>query len=226
MNEMVMHGLIAGALGLLFGFSLPYFSQKLAEYKWRRKNRVLEADSRFTGLTAMLLCALANGLGWGLCWYFGAATPIPAVLAALIWSLGAVLVVVDLRLRLIPNEVLAVMLLLGIPMEVMLRGLDSLIPCIFAAIVVFVIYGSLGNFMGLYKIGAGDVKLSMVMALTLGFPVLMYSMLAMALSLLAFCGVGLLLRKITLKSMLPFGPFLVPGYWVGLVVHLAIAAYL
>lgn len=42
----------------------------------------------------------------------------------------------------------------------------------------------------------------------------------MAAALLVFCIVGLLLKKITLKSYLPLGPLMVPGYWVGLIVLL------
>ena len=220
MNNLMMFSLVAAAAGLAAGLLLPMLSEKLSAWKCGKKGREFAADPRFTSALTMLACSLVNGLGWGLCWDFGSAAAAPAVLAALIWSLGVVLIVVDLRLRLIPNEVLLWMLILGVPMEVMLRGFGSLFGCVFASMMVFCLFATLGKAMGLYKIGAGDVKLAMVMTMTLGYPTVLTGMLGMAGSLLVFTLGGLLLRKLTLKTMLPLGPFIVPGYWVGLVVLL------
>lgn len=214
--------LIAAALGLAAGLLLPAFSQRLCEYKCKKKNRDLVPDVRFNNWMCLIPCALANGLGWGLCWYFGSAAPIPAILAMLIWSLGVVLIVVDLRLRLIPNEVLLWMLILGVIMQVVLRGFAVMIPNIMISMLVFGLFGMLGNFMGFYKIGAGDAKLAIVMTMSLGYPVILTTLLGFTVSLLVFCLIGLLLRKITLKSYLPLGPFMVPGFWLGLVILLNI----
>ena len=210
--------LIAAALGLAAGLLLPAFSQRLCEYKCKKKNRDLVPDVRFNNWMCLIPCALANGLGWGLCWYFGSAAPIHAILAMLIWSLGVVLIVVDLRLRLIPNEVLLWMLILGVIMQVVLRGFAVMIPNIMISMRVFGLFGMLGNFMGFYKIGAGDAKLAIVMTMSLGYPVILTTLLGFTVSLLVFCLIGLLLRKITLKSYLPLGPFMVPGFWLGLVI--------
>lgn len=220
MDQQIMMSLIAALPGLILGLFLPLLGQKLSAYKCRKKNRELVPDPRFTNWMSKLPCALASGIGWGICWYFGSHIPVPAVLAALIWSLGIILILVDLRLRLIPNEALLGMLILGVVMQVWVRGFETLIPCIIATIVVFGLFATLGQFMGLYKIGAGDVKLAMVMTMSLGFPTVMASLVGFAGSLLIYCVVGLLLRKISLKSYLPLGPFMIPGFWVGLAVLL------
>ena len=216
----MIFSLIAGVFGLVAGLLLPMLSEKLSAWKCRKKSREFLPNPKFTALWAKLACGVGNGVGWGLCWYFGSAAMVPAMLAALIWSLGIMLIVVDLRLRLIPNEVLLWMLIVGIPMQIMLKGVDGLLGGIFMSMVVFCLCATLGRFMGFYKIGAGDVKLAMVMAITLGNPAVLTALLGMSGSLLVVLLVGLLLKKMTLKTMLPLGPFIVPGYWVGLVVLL------
>ena len=218
--NILVQSLMAAVLGLVVGLYLPMLCEKLADYKWKKKNRELNPDDRFTGTVAKILCAAANAAGWGLCWYFGSKVAVPAVLAALIWSLGIVLIVVDLRLRIIPNEVLLGMLIIGVVMEVWVNGFESLVSCVFASVIVFNQFAILGKVMGLYKIGAGDVKLAMVMTMSLGYPTILTTLLGFSVSLLLFCVGGLLLKKITLKSFLPLGPFLVPGFWVGLIVLL------
>jgi len=204
----------AGLAGGAVGFFVPPLCDRLAGYKLRKKGRELEADPRFTGAAARTLCLLANGTGWALCAIRGEGAA--ACLAGLIWSLGLAMMVIDLRLRILPNELLAAALAAGAALQVLTGGLSGLSHGVFASLLIFAGLMALGNFMGLYKIGAGDVKLAVVMAMTLGYPMVAAGMGAMAVSMLVFCGAGLLLKKITLKSMIPFGPFLVPGLWVGL----------
>lgn len=224
MDMQLVASLIAAVLGIVAGLFLPAFAQRLSEYKCKKKNRELVPDQRFTNWMAMVPCALCNGLGWGLCWYFGSHAVIPTILAGLIWALGMVLILVDLRLRLIPNEVLLWMLILGVIMQVLLRGFGALFSCVFASVIVFGLFAMLGNFMGFYKIGAGDAKLAIVMTMSLGYPVILTTLLGFCGSLLLFCLVGLLLRKMTLKTYIPLGPFMVPGFWLGLVILLNTAA--
>lgn len=220
MNYQILFSVIALAAGLLAGLTLTRVGEKISAWKCEKKGREFKEDPRFTSLWATVLCAVVNGIGWGACFYAGWQVPVPAFLACLIFSLGIELILIDLRLRLIPNEILLWMLIVGVPMEVLINGLPSIVPCILTTMVVFGVMSTLGQFMGFYKIGAGDAKLAMVMTMTLGYPAILTSLFGMAVALLAFCVVGLLLKKITLKSYLPLGPFMVPGYWVGLIVLL------
>lgn len=211
--------IVFAVLGAAAGALLPQAAERMAAWKMEKKGKTLESAPAYTAQLTRALCIAANALGWGLCAYFGSIAA--ALLSAALWSCGVVLILLDLRLRIIPNELLLAMLVLGLPLQVLQQGFGGLPRAVFSMLVIMMVYMSLGNFMGLYKIGAGDVKLSAVMALVLGYPYIMWAMLAMALSMLLFCGVGIALRKMTLKSMLPFGPFLVPGFWVGLVLLLA-----
>lgn len=223
MNNQLLFGVIALAAGLLAGLTLTRVGEKLSAWKCKKKNREFKEDPRFVSLWATALCAVVNALGWGACFYVGWQVPVPAFLACLVFSLGIELILIDLRLRLIPNEILLWMLIVGVPMELLVNGLPSIVPCILTTMIVFGVMSTLGQFMGFYKIGAGDAKLAMVMSMTLGVTPVIVGLFGMAVALLIFCVVGLLLKKITLKSYLPLGPFMVPGYWLGLIVLLSSA---
>ena len=64
--------------------------------------------------------------------------------------------------------------------------------------------------------GIGDIKLAFFMGLFLGFPNILVA-LFLAFLIGAIIGVGLILAKRkTLKSEVPFGPFLVTGIFIAL----------
>ncbi len=86
-------------------------------------------------------------------------------------------------------------------------GFGILPSVIFLAIILF----SRGKWMGL-----GDFKLAVLMGLFLGWPNILIA-LFLAVILGAIMGLGLIiLKKKTLKSTIPFGPFLVIGTFIAL----------
>ena len=74
----------------------------------------------------------------------------------------------------------------------------------------------LGKIMGLWKVGAGDVKLFGVIGLMYGFPNVVYPVLVMAGAIIVFVLLGLKLYKITLKTMFAMAPFIVAGMLIGI----------
>jgi leader peptidase (prepilin peptidase)/N-methyltransferase len=65
--------------------------------------------------------------------------------------------------------------------------------------------------LGFETVGAGDVKLSGAMGFVLGYPLILYGVLAMCGAIVAFCVAGMALCRLTLKSLLPFAPFMMFG---------------
>jgi len=64
--------------------------------------------------------------------------------------------------------------------------------------------------------GLGDVKLAFLMGLFLGFPNILVA-LFLAFFIGAIIGIGLIISgKRTLKSEVPFGPFLITGTFIAL----------
>lgn len=207
--------LIAAAAGLVLGGFTPAAAWQICRLKLARKQKGFPPDRRLSSLPVTLLCMLGAGGGFGAMAYLTSQLPV-FLLGGMIWLIGIVLTLVDLRIRIIPNEAVALLVMTGGILQWYLHGFTGLFLAILAMLLVTAGFLTLGGIMGLWKIGAGDVKLAGVMGVTLGNPQVTAGLLIMALSLLLFCSVGLLLKKITLTSMVAFGPFLVCGLLGGL----------
>lgn len=114
----------------------------------------------------------------------------------------------DLRTRRIPNVVIApavVIALLALPWTVGVSvGLLGALICPLPLIVARLVTGA-------SQVGMGDIKLAFFIGLILGAPVALWSvLLSLVLSLLVG-GIGMLRGRYTLRSKLPFGPFLAAG---------------
>lgn len=135
--------------------------------------------------------------------------------------------VIDMRLMIIPDQIIIALAFLGIAFAVLDSGsfvgaYAVLLPRFNNSFVNHGAGGLLGiALLGLIVVlskgramGMGDVKLAGAMGLLLGLP---DSIFALALAFLAG-GIGsavlLLFRKTSLKTMVPFGPFLVIGFWL------------
>jgi len=126
-----------------------------------------------------------------------------------------IIFIYDLKHFIIPDRVLfpAIIIALG---YIFVFKYDLLAEHILSAIgasafFLFIVLVSRGRGMGV-----GDVKLAILMGLLLGFPDIIVS-LFFAFLIGAIIGVGLiLLKKKTLKSEVPFGPFLILGIYIAL----------
>ncbi len=86
--------------------------------------------------------------------------------------------------------------------------LSAFLAAFFFLLIVLV---SRGNWMGI-----GDIKLAFFMGLFLGFPNILFALFS-AFFIGAIIGIGLIISgKRTLKSEIPFGPFLVTGTFLAL----------
>lgn len=127
-----------------------------------------------------------------------------------------IIFVYDLKHFIIPDKVIypaiAVTFLYNLILNSKFSILNSLIAALGAAIFfLIIVLISQGKWMGL-----GDVKLAFLMGLFLSFPNVLVA-LFLAFLIGAIIGVGLILAKRkTLKSEVPFGPFLVIGTFIAL----------
>ena len=173
-----------------------------------------------------LLVELAIGILFVLCvWYFFSAYGGPAagwqfLISTIFWlfvvSILVIIFVYDLKHYIIPNEVIypgIIIAFLYRLFEIWKFGhwdlfviwdlvLGILPTLFFVAIVLF----SRGRWMGV-----GDIKLALFMGLILGWPKILVA-LFLAFLIGAFVSIILIiLKKKTLKSEIPFGPFLAGG---------------
>jgi len=129
-----------------------------------------------------------------------------------------VIFVADLKTFIIPDS----MVVLGL-IGVMLRNFFTINHQLFTINYLLSALGASLFFLGLWYItkkkgmGLGDVKLAFLLGLLLGFPQIIVA-LYVAFLTGALVGVILILRgKKSLKSHVPFGPFLILGYVVSVI---------
>lgn len=206
---------VTGAAGCALGFLIPFFAQKTATYKYAAMGKELMPDLQFARIPLKIGCAVFNAAGWMVAGLF-AANWVSSALMVLLWTLAIVISIVDIRIHIIPNEAVLVMAILGAGFQFSLFGVNGLLWALAAMVAVMVVFTVLAGFLGLHTVGAGDVKLAGAMALALGYPYILYGLSGMAALLAAYCVFGMAARKLTLKSMIPFAPFLMTGMLVAI----------
>ena len=139
-------------------------------------------------------------------------------------SATTVLCMMDFWERVVPNKILLLLLLVYVVIAGMqaLRDFDGLVrllPSIVLGFLFSAMTFGLGCLLCRGKIGAGDIKLSLVMGLYLTGEYVVGAVFYGCLISAAFSLVQLLRKKLTRSDSIPFVPFLYMGlivrYWIG-----------
>ena len=207
--------IIFAIIGSYTGYLIPKLSLKLIEYKKKSKS-INSQEAQLFDSRINILIILFNGAAWCFTAYT-AESLFAAVLISVQISLGIIFAYIDIKIRIIPNELILVLLALGITYQMFNYGLEGILGSIICMVFIMIVFTALATFMGLGKVGAGDVKLAGAIGFALGYPSVVTAMGAMAAVLLGYILIGLALRKIRLTTMLPLAPFLVAGYIFALV---------
>jgi leader peptidase (prepilin peptidase)/N-methyltransferase len=165
-----------------------------------------------------LASALVTGVGVALSW------PGPLV-ALVVWAgvLGVGLGAVDLVHHRLPDAltlpaVPITLLLVGIT-ELAAPAAGSVITALVVAVVVGAAFWALSA-LAPRSMGLGDVKLVPSLALMTGYVSVATGLLAVVIAFVLgalVAMVGMLSRRLSLDSAIPFGPFLLAGCWLVLV---------
>lgn len=168
-----------------------------------------------------------TGLLWGLlaAWTLTggmAVSMLPVVLA--LTSAGVVLTVIDVRHHRLPNPLvlpLYPITVLGLAIDGWARGSWPVWSALLGATVWVVVVGVPWLISGGRGMGFGDVKLAPVLGATLGWLAVSVAIVGLLLAFVlgAATGVALMLAKRAgRRTAIPFGPFLLAGALLGLVV--------
>lgn len=204
---MDIFAVIYGVTGLLTGWKIPELSLKIMEYK----RKEIELNKILYSKTAKYIICLFNGAVWALAG-LNIDNPIIALLIAVQITICVIIAFIDINIRIIPNECVLLIVVVGVVFQLMNYGLKALLPAIVSMVVMMVVFTSVAAFVGFGKVGAGDVKLAGAMGLALGYPLIITGVGIMAGVLLGFIAVGMALKKIALATMLPLAPFITAGY--------------
>ncbi len=208
--------IVPALFGLVWGFFIPLAARKIMLAKYREKYESTAAK-KYIGLP--VLCVLLNAPGWAAISYYSR-NFFSASALCLIWSLAILISVIDVQIHTIPNETVLLLMVLGIAFQLSCFGLNGLLFAALSMAAVMAGFLFLAGTMGFHSVGAGDVKLAGAMGLALGYPHILYGLIAMSVLMIAYSLIGMLLKKITLKSMLPFAPFMMAGMAVAVVLLL------
>ena len=113
------------------------------------------------------------------------------------------------------------LLALGVVYQFLMNGFMGIVYGVISMAVVFVLFmitlkltkgfSTTGS-----KIGAGDLKLMMAVALITGYPDVLTAFTAMSVSMVAYVLVGLSTRMMSMKSTFPMAVFIMIGLVAGL----------
>ncbi|HBC32333.1 MAG TPA: hypothetical protein DC024_13960 [Clostridiales bacterium] len=202
-------------IGLVTGYKIPDISNRIIEYKKRKKAFETNESKELSSILKLLIC-LFNLAAWAATGLY-IDNIIAALLIGIQITLGLIIAVIDINIRIIPNELVLTLIILGITFQTMIDfELNNILGAIISMVAVMIIFTAVAGFMGFGKVGAGDVKLAGAIALALGYPLIITAVGIMAIVLLTYILVGLALKKIYLSTMLPLAPFLSAGYILAL----------
>lgn len=138
----------------------------------------------------------------------------------IISSVLAIIFIYDLRYYIIPDKIvfpaIVVSILFNLFFDLHNKNFSHSLSGLFAAILAGSFFLILFLFSRGRWIGFGDVKFALLMGVFLGFPKILIA-LFLAYFIGAIIGLGLIVLRIkSLKSEIPFGPFLVIGTFIAM----------
>jgi prepilin signal peptidase PulO-like enzyme (type II secretory pathway) len=208
---------VFGIIGFISGTLIPPAAQKIAEYKCSKNGSILAPDNRYTAPLLILVICAVNTAFWIIVSMTMNRSLIPAILISVLFSASLMIAVIDLRIHIIPNELIMAAAAAGIALQFSYFGISALITAFMSMTAMAILFTAAACIAGFGKVGAGDIKLAGVMGLALGYPGIITALMYMSASLLIFSAFGLILKRITVKSMIPFAPFMMLGMSVSLV---------
>ena len=200
--------IVFGIIGLVIGYKIIDISNKIIKYK--RPEAEFSEDSFLNFNIMQVLITIVTGVLWALTGSMN--NVVIAFIISLQITLGIIIAYIDAKIRIIPNELVLTMIILGILFQTINFGFKALAGAAISMAVMMVVFTAVAGFVGFGKVGAGDVKLAGAMGLSLGYPLIITAIGIMAVALLVFIAIGMALKKIYLSTMLPFAPFMIVGY--------------
>lgn len=204
-----------GLAGAGLGFFLPDLSRRLVRYKCEKKDQALPPDANDPSILLKLLFFVLMAFVWAAAALKMETLP-SAFFLSLLVSVSFAVILIDLWIRIIPNELVLALFLVGAAFQLSLSGPLALLVSVFCMAVMMMLFTAVAAFMGFGKVGAGDVKLAGAMGFALAYPDVVTAVIVMSAAFFLFTAVGLLFRKVTLRTMVPFAPFMMCGMIVSL----------
>ena len=199
-----------GLAGAVSGYMIPVIAEKITLYKYRKKGAELTEDERFTNVPLRAALAVSNAGAWAFAGY-QMENSFVAFSVSLLISIAIIIAIIDLRVRIIPNELVLTVMVIGACFQSIYFGIMGIVSAAICMAVIMLIFTLVAFMVGLGKIGAGDIKLVGAMGLALGYPYIFTALIIMSLVIILYCVFGIIIRKLNRTSVFPFAPFIMLG---------------
>ncbi|MGB5823664.1 MAG: A24 family peptidase [Proteocatella sp.] len=210
--------------GFVIGWFVPKMYQKIIEFKCSQKSsRKIPEFHR--GRTYKLIFGVLNMIFY-IAMIALTGDVILAISASIIITLAIIITVVDIKIRLIPNELVLILLAFGMIYRLILAGIPGTGASVAGALIMIMLFGISGKIAGFNKVGAGDIKLAFAIGIVCASTNIVPALAVMA-GTMAFVSVGgMLIGKLKRTDMIPFAGFMMAGMVAGIVSSLNISTIL
>lgn len=202
-------------LGVMLGATAVSLSDFIVRYKMSKNPQLVNRpfNAVLMGILSVLICSVsAVHIG-------GRISLVQELITAVFVYFVCVGTIVDNRIRIIANEMVAAIATLGIVYRVVSGDpvgqlLSSLLAVAFMIVLIFISL-KIGQWLKLSSLmlGAGDFKLLLAVALVSGYPGVQITLINMAAALLVFITIGIVTKRLTLYSTFPMAGFIFFGFW-------------
>lgn len=216
--ELLYKGIMSGMVGAVLGLFLPDMVSGVIEYKCKQR-RLRQPDSQsllsgalFMGIIVFMVSASVVA---------GIVAPIGLDMFLIVFAAMSLIVsLTDYYIRLIPNECVLMIIIIGIIYRFCQGGGIALLNSLVALGVIVLIFGGSAAIFYMIKkqsgVGAGDIKLAMAIAITVGIPGVYYFLLGMALAVIVYLLAVIKLRRFSVNRYFPMAAHLCIGFLMAL----------
>lgn len=210
-----MHSLIKMGIftlsGAIFGKYLLPLAERIIAYKLRKKTQEVyvypwnATEKRICMLAAVLLSMSAG-------YYF---STVQSVLICVFFFVAIIVALIDHRIRIIPNELVLLVFLVGFFFNLTEGGARHLLFSVLSCLATFCLFLLTAwityFFVKSIGVGAGDIKLASAIAFAVGFNRLSWFYAGIGFALLVYIVIGFYLKRIKIGSTFPMGGQIMAG---------------
>lgn len=212
---MINMGVVVLAIsGLVIGWFIPNMYRGVIEYKCARKSR--DTPSFNSSMWHNVLFGIGNMIMYSFAMVL-TGDYVLAMSASILISLAVIITAVDIKIRLIPNELVLVLLLMGGVYRLNLAGVPGILYSFAGALIMVLLFGLSGKIAGFNKVGAGDLKLAFAIGIVCASTNIVPALLVMAITLAAVSVGGMIIGKLRRTDMIPFAGFMMAGMTAGII---------
>ena len=212
---MINNGVVVLAIsGFVIGWFIPNMYRGVIEYKCAQRSR--DTPSFNSSIWHNVLFGIGNMIMYAFAMVL-TGDYVLSMSASILISLAVIITAVDIKIRIIPNELVLVLLLMGTVYRLNLEGVSGIVTSFAGALIMVLLFGLSGKLVGFNKVGAGDLKLAFAIGIVCASTNIVPTLLVMAVTLAVVSVGGMIIGKLRRTDMIPFAGFMMAGMTAGII---------